>query len=79
MALSDALTRGTIAGAAIDAMAIEPPPADHPFFKLPNLLLTPHIGAGTAEASSRGEWGAVEEVVRVLEGKRPQNPVFELE
>jgi D-3-phosphoglycerate dehydrogenase len=78
-ALCDALTSGTIAAAAIDAMAIEPPPADHPFFKLPNLLLTPHIGAGTAEASSRGERGAVEEVVRVLEGKRPLNPVFELE
>ncbi|HEY7295467.1 MAG TPA: hydroxyacid dehydrogenase [Dehalococcoidia bacterium] len=78
-ALCEALKNGTIAGAAIDAMAQEPPPADHPFFKLTNLLLTPHIGAGTAEASSRGEWGAVEEVARVLEGKRPLNPVFELE
>ncbi|HEX5368327.1 MAG TPA: hydroxyacid dehydrogenase [Dehalococcoidia bacterium] len=78
-ALCEALSNGTIAGAAIDAMSTEPPPPGHPFFKLPNLLLTPHIGAGTAEAASRGEWGAVEEVVRVLEGKRPLNPVIELE
>ena len=78
-ALCEALQNGTIAGAAIDAMSTEPPPAGHPFFKLPNLLLTPHIGAGTSEATFRGEWGAVEEVVRVLEGKRPLNPVIELE
>jgi len=30
------------------------------------------------EASMRGEWGAAEEVIRVLEGKRPKNPVIEI-
>jgi D-3-phosphoglycerate dehydrogenase / 2-oxoglutarate reductase len=78
-ALVEALSSRTIAAAALDAMEQEPPPKDHPLFSLPNVLLTPHIGAGTAEASSRGEWGAAEEVVRVLEGKRPKNPVIELE
>jgi D-3-phosphoglycerate dehydrogenase len=77
MALHDALSRKTIAGAALDAMAQEPPPTEHPLFELDNLLLTPHIGAVTREAAQRGERGAVEEVVRVLEGKRPQNPVQE--
>jgi len=77
MALHDALSRKTIKAAALDAFAQEPPPDEHPLFELDNLLLTPHIGAVTREAAERGEWGAVEEVVRVLEGKRPQNPVQE--
>jgi D-3-phosphoglycerate dehydrogenase len=78
-ALYHALSRGELAGAALDAMAIEPPAAEHPLFTLDNVLLTPHIGAGTEEASARGEWGAAEEVVRVLEGNRPKNPVIEFE
>jgi D-3-phosphoglycerate dehydrogenase len=78
-ALYHALSGGHLAGAALDAMADEPPAPEHPLFTLDNVLLTPHIGAGTEEASARGEWGAAEEVVRVLEGKRPKNPVFEIE
>jgi len=78
-ALYDALIRRQIAGAALDAMAIEPPADDHPLFSLDNVLLSPHIGGGTEEASSRGEWGAAEEVIRVLEGNRPKNPVIEFE
>jgi len=42
---------------------------------LDNVLLTPHVGAMTLEAAQRGEWGAAAEVIRVLEGKRPKNPV----
>ncbi len=78
-ALYHALSGGRLAGAALDAMADEPPAPEHPLFTLDNVLLTPHIGAGTEEASARGEWGAAEEVVRVLEGKRPKNPVIEFE
>ena len=78
-ALYHALSGGHLAGAALDAMADEPPAPEHPLFTLENVLLTPHIGGGTEEASARGEWGAAEEVVRVLEGKRPKNPVFEIE
>jgi D-3-phosphoglycerate dehydrogenase / 2-oxoglutarate reductase len=64
-----------IAGAALDVVENEPPPPDHPLFQLDNVLWTPHLGAVTLEASERGEWGAAEEVIRVLEGKRPKNPV----
>jgi D-3-phosphoglycerate dehydrogenase / 2-oxoglutarate reductase len=78
-ALYHALSRGELAGAALDAMEHEPPAPEHPLFTLDNVLLTPHIGAGTAEASVRGEWGAAEEVIRVLEGNRPKNPVIEFE
>jgi D-3-phosphoglycerate dehydrogenase len=57
----------------------EPPRNDHPLLNLDNVLLTPHIGGSTREATLRGERGAAEEVVRVLEGKEPRNPVFRLE
>lgn len=75
-ALLDALRQKKIAGAALDVIAEEPPPQDHPLFKLANVLWTPHVGALTVEAARRGEWGAAEEVVRVLEGKQPKNPVL---
>jgi len=50
VALFDALRGNTIAGAVVDAFEKEPLPADHPLRVLPNVLLTPHIGASTAEA-----------------------------
>lgn len=76
-ALCSALRERKIAGAAIDVMETEPPRKNHPLFQLDNVLVTPHIGALTFEASKRGEWGAAEEVIRVLEGKKPKNPVGE--
>lgn len=44
-ALADALASGRIAGAGLDAFCEEPPPQDHPFWRLPNLLLTPHTAS----------------------------------
>ena len=49
-ALSEALNAGEIAGAALDVYETEPLPADSPLRDAPNLVLTPHIGASTAEA-----------------------------
>jgi D-3-phosphoglycerate dehydrogenase len=74
-ALCAVLQENKIAGAALDVVENEPPVKDHPLFKFDNVLWTPHLGAVTFEASKRGEWGAAEEVIRVLEGKRPKNPV----
>ena len=76
-ALCHALKQRKIAGAALDVVEDEPPGKNHPLFQLDNVILTPHIGALTFEASKRGEWGAAEEVIRVLEGKKPKNPVGE--
>jgi D-3-phosphoglycerate dehydrogenase len=76
-ALYAVLKQGEIAGAALDVIASEPPAKDHPLTKLDNVLWTPHLGALTLEASKRGEWGAAEEVIRVLENKRPKNPVVD--
>jgi D-3-phosphoglycerate dehydrogenase / 2-oxoglutarate reductase len=76
-ALYAVLAQRKIAGAVLDVIANEPPPKDHPLIRLDNVLWTPHIGAMTLEASERGEWGAAEEVIRVLEKKRPKNPVVD--
>ena len=76
-ALHTVLAQRKIAGAVLDVIANEPPPKDHPLIKLDNVLWTPHIGAMTVEAAERGEWGAAEEVIRVLEKKRPKNPVVD--
>ncbi|HEY5701107.1 MAG TPA: NAD(P)-dependent oxidoreductase [Gammaproteobacteria bacterium] len=48
-ALVDALANGAIAGAALDVFATEPLPASSPLRRLPNVLLTPHIGWRVAD------------------------------
>jgi len=52
-ALAQSLEEGLIGGAAIDVLVLEPPPDDHPFFKLlerPNFILTPHVAWASREA-----------------------------
>lgn len=44
-ALVEALEKGTIAGAGLDVFNIEPLPEDHPLWRAPNVLITPHLGA----------------------------------
>jgi D-3-phosphoglycerate dehydrogenase len=48
-ALIAALRAGTIAGAALDVLAEEPPAPDNPLLKMENVLLTPHIAAFSDE------------------------------
>jgi len=50
MALLETLRRKKIAGAAVDVFSVEPLPVDHPFRKLDNLVLTPHLGYVTEES-----------------------------
>jgi D-3-phosphoglycerate dehydrogenase len=76
-ALGAVLRERRIAAAALDVVADEPPAKNHPLIQLDNVLWTPHLGAVTLEASERGEWGAAAEVIRVLESKRPKNPVVD--
>ena len=49
-ALTAALEGGHVAAAALDVFEIEPLPEDSPLRAAPNLILTPHLGASTAEA-----------------------------
>lgn len=45
--LVEALRRGVIRAAGLDCLALEPPPPDEPILSLPNVVLTPHMAAGT--------------------------------
>jgi phosphoglycerate dehydrogenase-like enzyme len=58
-ALIDALRRGRIAGASLDVFAREPLPAEHPFWSLPNVIVTPHLGGVFDEYPERA-WPIIE-------------------
>ena len=68
-ALAEALTAGTIAGAAVDVYSSEPPADDNPLRSAPNIILTPHLGASTSEAQTRVAVEAAEQVREVLAGR----------
>jgi len=73
-ALADALNSGRIAGAGLDVLAVEPPPADHPLLKAKNCHITPHIAWATRAARERLMKTAVDNVRCFLAGER-QNVV----
>src|SRR5438477_9467294 len=73
-ALAEALNSGQIAGAAVDVLSVEPPPADNPLLRAKNCIVTPHIAWATRAARSRLMQIAVANVRAFLNGK-PQNVV----
>ena len=74
-ALHDALTSGSIAAAALDVMADNHPPADHPLLGLDNIIITPHVAFFSQEATLELEQRAAREVAYVLTGRMPDNLV----
>jgi len=70
-ALLKALKSGKLGGAALDVMAKEPPDPDNPLLTLDNIIITPHIATATPEARRKAELTAIEDVFRVLEGRKP--------
>ncbi len=67
-ALIAALRNAKIAGAAIDVFVKEPLPADHPFWEMENVILSPHIGAFNADYISQVLPFAKENMSRYLAG-----------
>jgi D-3-phosphoglycerate dehydrogenase / 2-oxoglutarate reductase len=73
-ALAQALDQKLIAGAALDVMEKEPP-GTSPLFGRDNIIVTPHASFYSEESLVDLQTKAAEEVVRVLSGQAPRNPV----
>ncbi|PYJ81993.1 MAG: glycerate dehydrogenase, partial [Verrucomicrobia bacterium] len=73
-ALADALNSGRLAGAAVDVLSVEPPPADNPLLRAKNCLVTPHIAWATRAARSRLMQIAIANVRAFIAGE-PENVV----
>ena len=70
-ALADALAAKQIAGAGLDVWEDEPPPHDHPLLKFDNVLVSPHTAGATEELRENMARFAAEQVLEILDGKRP--------
>jgi D-3-phosphoglycerate dehydrogenase len=66
--LADALRAGKVGGAGIDVYTAEPP-TGNPLLDAPNTLLTPHLGASTAEAQVAVAEEVAEQILEVLDGR----------
>ena len=73
-ALAHALDTGLVAGAALDVLSSEPPQAS-PFFGRDHVILTPHMSFYSEESLIELQTRAAEEVVRVLTGQMPRDPI----
>ena len=69
--LTSALQNGMIAGAALDVCEIEPLPADHPLWQMPNVIITPHVAAASPRISERHLATLLENVRLFANGEDP--------
>jgi len=72
-ALVSALASGRLAGAGLDVFDPEPPARGDPLLSAPNTVFSPHLGARTGTSLGRMN-DVVEDVIAVLEGRRPKHP-----
>ena len=75
LALADALDAGVIEGAACDVWEREPAQLDHPLFQCKNFIGSPHVAGNSVEGAIDNRTKQAQEVVRVLSGQPPRNPV----
>jgi D-3-phosphoglycerate dehydrogenase len=74
-AVAEALDAHRLWGYGADVYEVEPPPADHPLIGRPDVLLTPHSAAQTIESLTNMANEVARDVVGVLQGASPINPV----
>jgi D-3-phosphoglycerate dehydrogenase len=74
-ALAEAVRSGHIGGAAIDVFTTEPIAADNPLLGVPEIVLTPHLGASTAEAQVSVATDVADQIVHFLAGGGPRYAV----
>lgn len=67
--LIEVLENGGIMGAGLDVFTQEPPPKDHPFFKLKQVVATPHIGGISKEAAKKTSVTIARNLVTALDGR----------
>ncbi|WP_026616760.1 2-hydroxyacid dehydrogenase [Ensifer aridi] len=72
-ALMEALEMGRIGGAALDVFSTQPLPLEHPYFRLDNVIVTPHLAGITEESMMRMGTSAAAEAIRILKGGLPVN------
>jgi D-3-phosphoglycerate dehydrogenase len=70
-ALLRALQSGQLKGAALDAFTVEPPDPKNPLLALPQVIVTPHLGAQTDGATSNMGWLAMQDCLAVLRNEEP--------
>ncbi len=75
MAVAEALDAKRLWGYGADVYDVEPPPADHALIGRPDVMLTPHSAAQTVESLLNMSEGVADDVVGVLQGRTPINPV----
>jgi D-3-phosphoglycerate dehydrogenase len=75
-ALIEALNADQISCAGFDVFDGEPPPADHPFFKLENTILAPHFGGNTVECLERMATSCAENIIAVIQRRIEPRFVF---
>ncbi|GAB7529960.1 hydroxyacid dehydrogenase [Pseudomonas sp. 3A(2025)] len=71
-ALIEALSERHIGGAGLDTFSPEPLPADSALLGLPNVVMTPHVGANTTEARDRVGLLALQQIIGLWEGRAPE-------
>ena len=69
--IAAALESGRVRGYGTDVLDEEPPRADHPLTKLPNCIVTPHVGSRTHESVQRQAMAAVTNLIRAMHGEPP--------